>query len=153
MIKVDPAYSWVLSKCKWYVAKGYAVGRPNGRQNPMVRLHRYIWQLAHGSVPAVLDHINGDRLDNRLKNLRAATVSLNTRNTRRKRKYSLPPGVRYRPEYKTCPYHVALWRHGNTRHIGRYATVEEAAAKYQEAKEILIEFEALRAAELTAGAG
>jgi hypothetical protein len=146
MIKVDSEYSWVLERCKWYVQKGYAVGRPNGRKNPLVRLHRYVWELTHGTVPPMLDHVNGDRLDNRLENLRPATVSLNTRNTRRRRKLDLPPGVRYRPEYKSRPYHVAVCRHGKTHYIGCYATAEAAANKYQEVKEILMEFEALYAA-------
>jgi hypothetical protein len=43
--------------------------------------HRVIWALAYGEWPSMaLDHINGDKSDNRLDNLRLASVIENGRN-------------------------------------------------------------------------
>lgn len=42
--------------------------------------HRVIWKLVHGSEPDIIDHINGNRRDNRLANLRNVTEAQNKRN-------------------------------------------------------------------------
>lgn len=43
-------------------------------------LHRIIFLLAHGYLPEGIDHIDGDRFNNRIENLRAANQSQNCLN-------------------------------------------------------------------------
>jgi hypothetical protein len=41
--------------------------------------HRLVWKVHHGTDPtSLIDHINGDRNDNRIENLREATASEST---------------------------------------------------------------------------
>jgi hypothetical protein len=53
------------------------------------KVHRVVWALAYGEWPVIdIDHINGDKTDNRLENLRLATRAENLRSMK-KRKNSL----------------------------------------------------------------
>lgn len=46
------------------------------------RLHRIIWMWVHGTFPVnEIDHINRNRMDNRLSNLRDVTRKVNANNT------------------------------------------------------------------------
>lgn len=59
--------------------------------------HRVVWVLTNGPIPNghVVDHIDGDVLNNSLSNLRLATMSQNAMNCRRRSDKSgtLPKGV------------------------------------------------------------
>ena len=48
--------------------------------------HRVIYFLCHGDWPDLVDHINKDKLDNRIENLRPATKSQNALNAKLKPK-------------------------------------------------------------------
>ena len=43
--------------------------------------HRIVWLWHYGFMPTQIDHINGDRFDNRIENLREATQNENQYNT------------------------------------------------------------------------
>lgn len=57
----------------------YYVGLPGGRHVPA---HRVIWALVNGNWPDVVDHIDGDPLNNRIGNLRDISQAGNLRNAR-----------------------------------------------------------------------
>ena len=49
----------------------------------MYYVHRLVWEEANGPIPEgmTIDHINGDRFDNTLSNLRMVTQQENTKNS------------------------------------------------------------------------
>ena len=110
-----------LSQFKWHVAsRGTSVYAANNRQTPEgwrpVYLHREIMQPPPGMV---VDHINGDGLDNRRANLRVVTQSTNILNQRRS------VGVCRRGDAKWYAYVTV---HGRQRSLGTHATECEARA-------------------------
>lgn len=67
------------------------IGSPAGRldrdgyrqihlESMMVSVHRLIYYMHTGSFPSVIDHIDGDAGNNKIENLRPATVSKNSMN-------------------------------------------------------------------------
>lgn len=53
-------------------------------QNKRFFAHRVAWAMYHGEWPSgQIDHINGDRSDNRIQNLRVVDTAENARNTKR----------------------------------------------------------------------
>lgn len=112
------------------VSNGYRRVRVGG-----VRLkeHRVAFAMHHGHWPAgEVDHIDGDRQNNRPANLRDVSRAENGQNQRRPRKGSrsgllgvIAHGNRWRAEIKS---------HGKTKNLGAFATPEEAHAAYLQAK-------------------
>ena len=135
------AFRWLRA------AKGRRMATPPGTKTPAgyLRLcighrrylaHRAAWLYVNGYWPeSDVDHINGNRLDNRICNLRLATHSENQQNRKRASRTNKSSGVlgvgwdgsknRWRAE---------ICVRGKRRTLGRYATIEEASAAYQRAK-------------------
>jgi hypothetical protein len=64
--------------------EGYVVIRYRGRG---YKAHRLAWLYVHGELPAgVVDHINGDKADNRIHNLRDVDAYVNAQNVERPNK-------------------------------------------------------------------
>lgn len=93
--------------------------------------HRIAWLLAMGGMPAAqIDHINGDRADNRLCNLREATPSQNMHN--RKFQSNNTTGFTGVVHHKG-KFGASIKLRGKRTYLGYFYTAEEAGAAYQAA--------------------
>ncbi|MCG3197101.1 MAG: hypothetical protein GHCLOJNM_01585 [bacterium] len=90
-ILVDEDLFEVLDAYEWHVfvnraGNPYAVSREAGSRSAL-RMQRLVWSLARGPIPPgmVVDHrvhLEGEVIDNRISNLRVASVSQNNSNSR-----------------------------------------------------------------------
>jgi hypothetical protein len=75
LVKVSPADFPALSRYNWYYKDGYAITTMYDKE---VRMHRFI--LNETREDYVVDHIDGDRLNNTRENLRSFTLKQNANN-------------------------------------------------------------------------
>lgn len=85
--------------------------------------------MIHGVQPEQIDHINGDKQDNRIENLRRATHSTNQVNTKDRPSASGIRGVRLVD--KTGRWACRVYKDGAEIRVGTFATLEEATAAYR----------------------
>jgi hypothetical protein len=106
---------------------GYRSGNIDGKG---YFAHRVIWTMVTGAWPDwEIDHINGDRADNRWVNLRAASRSQNSMNRASRRGASLFTGVTARHGR----WEARIGLHRKRIHIGSFASEAEAARAYDAA--------------------
>jgi hypothetical protein len=90
-------------------------------------VHRIIWLLVQGEWPDCIDHINGDRTDNRLRNLRSVTKKENCRNARlSSSNTSGISGVSFSKRFQKWESYIGLGEN-RTKKLGFFATFAEAA--------------------------
>lgn len=87
-------------------------------------LHQMIWIYFHGYLPREIDHIDGDKLNNRIENLRECNRTENRQNTEGWKSKELPKGV-YKG--KSGGYQVRITYRRICKSYGTYSTLQEAA--------------------------
>ena len=95
--------------------------------------HRLAWLYVKGVWPvSQIDHINRNKSDNRIANLRQATASQNQGNrTAPCNNKSGIRGVRF--DKARDKWYADIRKNGRTQFLGRYDTAEEATAVYSRA--------------------
>ena len=112
----------------WLPAKGAKDYRAVMIGGKRFQLHRVIWEAFNGPIPegAQIDHVNGDKLDNRLENLRLSCRRMNQRAYRNLQggssKYR---GVCWFERDKK--WHARFRHNGKDRYIGAFASEVQAA--------------------------
>lgn len=91
--------------------------------------HKIIWVWVHGEYATLIDHIDGDGLNNKLLNLREASVSQNVRKGKIQRNNtSGHKGVSFRKD--TNKWSVRLKVNGSYKSLGSYSDKEYASKVY-----------------------
>ena len=104
---------------------GYIVIRIN---NVKFRAHHLAWLYTFGVLPEKrIDHINGARDDNRVSNLRLATTAENSRNAR---KWAKKTGLKGAYKVHDDRFRAMIRVNRTLKHIGYFATEEQAHAAY-----------------------
>lgn len=99
--------------------------------------HRVVWAIHYGDWPELLiDHVNGNRSDNRIVNLRLATNSQNLCN-RGLQKNSTTGfrGVSFEKRKRLFEAHIKI--NGKKKFLGYFRTAEEASVVYERAAQRL----------------
>jgi len=108
--------------------------------NKPYSLHRMIYLWNHGHLPKTLDHIDGNRANNKIENLREATQQQNCLN----RKHHSNSKSPYKNVYLQSPIKNAEWKRnwvvrvnvgGKSKYIGSFEDLELADLVATEARD------------------
>lgn len=133
---VDDAEYEAISRFSWYNEQGYAArmsSRTAGKR-VVLRMH---WQVIPLPPGFVIDHINGNRLDNRRCNLRIVSRADNNKNrlANKAGTSSQFKGVTWREHAHAWKAYIKINR--KQIHLGYFKSEIEAAKAYNEAAQRL----------------
>ena len=113
-----------VSKFKWhtYVNHGNTYAK---KSHPTMTLHKFILNAPDGSV---IDHINGNGLDNRKENLRIVSHRVNRQNSKKHRD-GHPLGCYFHKSHNKWMARIKV--NGVGHFLGYYNTPEEASHVYK----------------------
>lgn len=100
-------------------------------KNRLYHAHRVIWKMFKGVDPSDnIDHINRNKSDNRIENLRELSNHHNALNNSAKGYTYLTDRGKYQAQIRVAGKRITL---------GYFDTPEEASSRYQEFKELYME--------------
>lgn len=132
IVKVDDETYGFLVRFHWYKdSNGYIVRRDRGRGTSSFYMHRDI--MGH-PARLVIDHINGDKTDNQINNLRMCLQKQNAcnRGPWAKSMYSKYKGVS-KDKRRKIQWVAKIMSNRKTINLGYFEKEEEAALAYNEA--------------------
>ncbi len=110
---------------------GYVrIGININKKQKIISAHRLAWFIYYGELPHLIDHIDRDKSNNSIKNLRDCNGSLNVINTPiSKRNTTGFKGVYHRKD--NGKYRAIIKINGKNKSLGQYETAEEAFSVYK----------------------
>ena len=126
--KIRPAKNVKIgNKAGYSSSKNYVSLSINSVQ---YKMHRIIWVYHYGAIPNILqiDHIDGNRVNNIIENLRLATNSQNSSNKKRANRNSKSNilGVHWHKRDRRWHAHIRI--NYKTIHLGYFVSQEDAIA-------------------------
>lgn len=114
-------------------SNGYLTGQVLGKN---VSIHRLVWFYVNGVWPTQqIDHINGVKTDNRIKNLRECDNSANNLNKHGPMANNKSGFLGVHKVQKTGRYRTSCKVNGVNHNLGFFATPEEASTAYNTFKQ------------------
>lgn len=112
---------------KWHINNcGYLMGKARGNETPeKVMFHRLVLGALHGQI---IDHVNGNPLDNRKVNLRFCTHAENMRN--RKTHGNNASGIKGVQRCSDSRFRARITVNGRRIEIGSFRSAEDAGKAY-----------------------
>jgi hypothetical protein len=98
------------------------------------KAHRLAFLYELGAIPELVDHIDGDRANNRWSNLRAATLHINAQNRRKPQRNNSTGFMGVSVHAKTGRFRAVIRFAGRRHSLGLYDTPEAAGNAYLAAK-------------------
>ena len=119
----------LVKDVKWFPSDGYAYRSKSIKYPHGIMMHRLIMNVTNSKLD--VDHINGNRLDNRKKNLRVCSRAENLHNSKKhKDNKSGYKGVYKHTQGKWC---ALIMSEGKRHYLGVFVDKEEAAKAYDAA--------------------
>lgn len=87
-------------------------------------VHRIVYALFNNSLPKFIDHIDRDRSNNRIENLREASANQNTWNASKSKANNT--GVKGVRKTKNSKFEARVAANGITYQVGTFDTIEQA---------------------------
>jgi len=143
MYEYDPVSGSLTPNKSWHMPPTNGRGKPCTANDPRdingyltvticgktYYAHRVAWKMFHRREPNELDHVNGNKADMRIENLREVTHAENMLNRRQQNSLTGVRGV-----YITAggKYRAAVGRNNKVIHLGTFARAEDASAAVEE---------------------
>ena len=130
-IILDKEDELFVSSINW-TYKTNPVGQTYFTNSKKEYLHRLLVNCPKGMV---VDHINGNTLDNRKENLRICSKIENQYNQKKHKgnRHSKFKGVTYRKDLKSKPWEAFIYKDGKSKRLGYFKTEQLAAKAYNKA--------------------
>jgi len=134
---VDPEdYDRLCDMGYWYVSNGYAITnikKADGKRTSLYMHHAVLDFKYDPNVDAVVDHINGDKLNNCKYNLQKITQQENViKQKKRKDNTSGYRGVSWNKASGKWKAYIQV--DGKQKHLGYFKELEDAVRAYKEAE-------------------
>ena len=123
------------------VQKGRHAGTPSGKGYLRVMVsgknyyvHRIAYAMTWGSWPEQIDHIDGDRSNNRISNLRGVTNLINSHNVRRKKLGNTGVrGIYFNKRFSS--FYATIFANRKRIYVGAFKNLSDAEAAVNAARE------------------